>query len=226
VYLGLFTAFTQGNDGDTFTEVTGGGYARQAITFGVPAAGSTANTNTITFPEATAGQGTVTEWGIFDAASGGNMLYWGDSTDISVLTGETFSVDPGNLTVSLSGNIHQTYAHTILSATLRAGALAIPTVHVALLTAFTNDTTYTECPDASYVRRTATFAVPSNGLSDNAADITYPAMTAQQVITHTAIFDALTVGNMIFRGPLSASKTVGASKVFKFPTGALDITLA
>jgi hypothetical protein len=227
VYLGLLTAFTTGADGDTLTEVTGGGYARQSITFGAPSAGATVNTNAISFPEATGNYGTVNYAAIFDASTAGNVLYWIDPTDISVNTGETFSVDAGNLSVSLSGNLTQAYAHTLLNASLRNTALSIPSIYIALLTAFTNDSTFTECGDATYARQQTTWTAPSggNGLSDNAADVVWAAATTGFTATHAALFDASTAGNMLFRGPLSANKVVGASKVFKILTGALDVTL-
>jgi hypothetical protein len=79
VYVALFTSPT-GEDGSG-TEVSGGGYARQAVTFGAPVAGTAgrkvANTSDITFGPATAPWGTVTHVALFDAPTGGNMLYHG-----------------------------------------------------------------------------------------------------------------------------------------------------
>lgn len=93
LYLGLFTAAPGESGGGT--EVTGGAYARQALAFGAVAAQASgsqiANAGAIVFPTATAGWGTVTHVAIFDAASGGNMLYYG-----------TLTV---SLTVSASGQV-------------------------------------------------------------------------------------------------------------------------
>ena len=76
-YLGLFTAIADGED-SSFTEVVGGSYARPSSSFGEPIpTGSMANSAIITFPQATADWGTVIGHGVFDAVSGGNMLYWG-----------------------------------------------------------------------------------------------------------------------------------------------------
>jgi len=79
VYVALFTTATDKNGGGT--EVSGGGYARQAVTFGATQAGTTgrkvANSADVLFPVATASWGTVTHCAIFDAATGGNMLYQG-----------------------------------------------------------------------------------------------------------------------------------------------------
>lgn len=77
------------SDSSSGTEVTGGSYARVAVTrslanmAGTQSAGSTtassgtggttSNNNAITFPSPTANWGTVTHFGIWDASSAGNM---------------------------------------------------------------------------------------------------------------------------------------------------------
>jgi hypothetical protein len=73
-----------------------------------------------------------------------------------------------------------------------------------------------------------TGASSTDGLTDNAADITFPTPTANWgTITHFAIFDASSSGNMLFHGALAQSKTVNnGDPAPKFVTGALDITLA
>ena len=45
-----------------------------------PQAWQTSNNGAITFPTPTAGWGTVTHFGIYDAASGGNLLFFGALT--------------------------------------------------------------------------------------------------------------------------------------------------
>jgi hypothetical protein len=92
VYVGLFTAAP--TDAGGGTEVSGGSYARVAVTSslanwaGTQSAGSTTastgssgtttNNNAITFPAPTANWGTVTAFGVFDAATGGNLLVYGN----------------------------------------------------------------------------------------------------------------------------------------------------
>jgi hypothetical protein len=81
VYVGLFTVMPA-DDGTGGTEVSGGSYARQSVTFGAPSpSGQTNNSSTITFPTATAdwatGANRVVGFGIFDASSAGNLLYYG-----------------------------------------------------------------------------------------------------------------------------------------------------
>lgn len=91
LHVGLFTAAPSDTGGGT--EVTGGAYARVAVTrslanfAGTQAAASTtastgsggvtSNNAAVTFSAPTANWGNVTHFGIFDAASGGNLLIWG-----------------------------------------------------------------------------------------------------------------------------------------------------
>jgi len=100
VYLALYTS--DPTDADTGTEVSGGSYARQAITFSAPSNGSTSNSSTITFPTATGNWGTITHIGIRDASSGGNLLFYGPlATSKTITTGDQFIVNSGNLTVTI-----------------------------------------------------------------------------------------------------------------------------
>lgn len=68
----------------------------------------------------------------------------------------------------------------------------------------------------------------TGGATQNAVAITFPAPTANWgTITHFAIFDATSAGNMLFWGALSASKTVNNGDAAPtFQIGALDVTLA
>lgn len=90
-YVSLHTA-TPGAGGNQATnEATFGSYARVAVTaatgFSAAAAGATANTGLIQFPECTSGSNTVTFVAIGTASSGaGQLLYFGaltSSRDIS-----------------------------------------------------------------------------------------------------------------------------------------------
>jgi hypothetical protein len=67
----------------------------------------------------------------------------------------------------------------------------------------------------------------TGGLTDNAADITFVTASASWgIVTHVGIWDAVTGGNLLFHGALTASKTVDNGDTFKFTLGDLDITLA
>lgn len=106
VWVGLYTAAP--SDAGGGTEVTGGSYARVAIVrtgAGWNAATGTLaltdNTASIDFPTATAPWGTITHFGIFDAATAGNMIYWADLTATKTVgTGDTASFAAGSLDVT------------------------------------------------------------------------------------------------------------------------------
>ena len=100
-YLGLYTV-TPSDDGTGGTEVSGGGYARQAVTFGTPSGGSMSNSAAIEFPTATADWGTANGWGLFDASTGGNLVWYGAiTTPRQLLTGDIYRVQIGNFTLSI-----------------------------------------------------------------------------------------------------------------------------
>lgn len=101
VYVALYT--TNPTAGDTGTEVTGGSYARTAITFSAFSAAASSNSGAVTFPTATANWGTVSHWGIRDASSAGNLLYYGPFTSSqTVNSGSTFKIQAGGMTCSIS----------------------------------------------------------------------------------------------------------------------------
>lgn len=101
VYVGLYTS--DPTDANTGTEVSGGSYARTAVTFGAPSNGVSTNSAAVEFPQATASWGTVTHIGILDASTAGNLLYH-TQLDVSkaISTGDIFKINSGNLSVTLA----------------------------------------------------------------------------------------------------------------------------
>lgn len=101
VFVSLHTA--DPTDAGTGTEVSGGSYVRQAATFGAPSNGVSTTTADITYPQATAGYGTVGWVAIWDAVSTGNMLYYTAlDTAKTIDTGDIFKIAAGSLTVTLA----------------------------------------------------------------------------------------------------------------------------
>jgi len=71
------------------------------------------------------------------------------------------------------------------------------------------------------------FTSPTNGATSNAADLVFPTATADWgVITHIAIMDAPTSGNVLFWGPLSTVRTVLSGDSVRIRSGEYDITVA
>ena len=117
----------------------------------------------------------------------------------------------------------------IIDHMLRAQSYTPPaTVYVALFTSATDDAGGgTEVSGGAYARQAVTLAAASGGASENSADITFPTATANWgTITHLALMDALTGGNMLMHTPLDASKTVNNGDTFKINAGDLDVTVA
>ena len=99
-YVGLFTSDPT-ETGAAGTEVSGGSYARTAVTFSVT--GDTAsNTAAVEFPAATANWGSVSHIGVHDASTGGNMLVHAAlSTAKTIADGDVFRIPTGDLDITL-----------------------------------------------------------------------------------------------------------------------------
>jgi hypothetical protein len=101
VYVSLYTS--DPTDADSGTEVSGGSYARTAVTFGAPSNGVSTNSAAVEFPQATGSWGTVGWIGIEDASTGGNLLYHTAlDTSKTIDTGDIFKISIGSLSVTLS----------------------------------------------------------------------------------------------------------------------------
>jgi hypothetical protein len=101
VYVGLYTA--DPTDAGSGTEVSGGSYARQSVTFGAPSNGVSTNSAAVEFPQCTSTWGTISHIGILDASTSGN-LYYHTALDSSktIETGDVFKIAIGNLSVTLA----------------------------------------------------------------------------------------------------------------------------
>ena len=102
------------------------------------------------------------------------------------------------------------------------------TVYAALYTTDPTDAdTGTEVTGGSYARQSVAFGAPTDGATDNSADVTFPPATANWgTVTHIALHDSLTGGNMLFHTPLTVNKVVNDGDTFKFNAGDLDVSLA
>lgn len=98
IYAALYTVAP--SDSSAGTEVTGGSYARQAITFSAASSGSASNNTNVDFNTMPAS--TVVAVAILDADTSGNMLYWGTlTTNRTVTAGDSIRIASGALVVSL-----------------------------------------------------------------------------------------------------------------------------
>ena len=119
--------------------------------------------------------------------------------------------------------------NALINAVLRNTTYTSPaTVYVSLyLTDPTDADSGTEVSGGSYARTAVTFGAPSNGVSTNSADVTFPTCTSSwSTVTHIGIHDASTSGNLLFHTPLDTAKTIDSGDIFKIETGNLSVTLA
>lgn len=117
LHVGLLTAAPSDSGGGT--EVSGNSYARVAVTTALTAfagtqsagsttassgtGGQTSNNAAITFPTPSGTWGTVSHFGIYDASSGGNLLFWGAlSISKTINQGDTVSFPAASLTVTFA----------------------------------------------------------------------------------------------------------------------------
>lgn len=120
-----------------------------------------------------------------------------------------------------------TFETTVLQWAFTTGAATRPTAwHVGLFTAAPGEAGGgTEVSGGSYARQSTSFTVSGNNAANSAA-IEWPTASASWgTITHVAIFDAASGGNMLAYAALSASKTIGINDVLRIPAGDLDINL-
>jgi hypothetical protein len=114
---------------------------------------------------------------------------------------------------------------------LRNSAVASPaTVYLALFTSDPTETgSGTEASYVNYARQPAAWtALDGNGQTKNTTTVTFPAngnASASVVVTHAALFDAATGGNMLLHGALASSKTLQVGDVLSFAPNALTLTL-
>lgn len=107
VYIALFTV-TPTIAGTGGTEVSGNSYARATVTnngtnWTTAASGSKNNATAITFATPSGSWGTVISFGVYDALTTGNLLYFGTlSTAKPITNGDAVSFQSGTLVVTES----------------------------------------------------------------------------------------------------------------------------
>jgi len=126
----------------------------------------------------------------------------------------------------------------VLNHTLRGQTLSTPsTIYIALFTTDpTDEATGNELTDSAYVRQDAAKgesigngwtspSVSGDGMSvSNAKVIQFPPIADGSVtITHYALFDAQTGGNLLYHGAFTVSKTLEVNDVLSIDIGGLQV---
>lgn len=129
------------------------------------------------------------------------------------------------------GSFADYWENEILDHLFGKGSYTPPTIYVGLSTADPmDDASGLAEPSGNAYARVATagadWNVASGGAIANANDITFPEATdSWGTITHFALFDAASAGNMLAHGTLSVSKSISSGDTAKFAAGDLDVTL-
>ena len=101
-YIGL-SSTAPSTDGLNVTEPASGGYQRVQLTgLSEPTAGVVTNPTSISFPESTQSWGTVSYFVIFDAATEGNLLMYGELEEARTVEAATLmTLRANSLTLSV-----------------------------------------------------------------------------------------------------------------------------
>ncbi len=129
------------------------------------------------------------------------------------------------------GSFADYWENEILDHLFGKGSYTPPTIYVGLSTADpADDASGLAEPSGNGYARVATsgadWNAASGGTIDNANEITFgQASGSWGTLTHFALFDAASGGNMLAHGSLSISKTISSGDTAKFAAGDLDVSL-
>jgi hypothetical protein len=243
LYVALSTASPgEAATGASLSEVANSGnYQRAAITFATAASRAVDQTGAVTFNQATAGWGTVTDWAICTSQTygAGDVLAYGSFAASKVIAnGNTPSIATSEIDVTYSaGEISNFLSLELLDHAFRNASYASPATWIALCTSVVVDgdtgSTITE-PGANYARvqvninggGSPTWDLAASGLVDNTHAIAFTTATASWgSVVAVAICDASTAGNLLFYDNTMADQAVGNGDTASFPIGDLDITM-
>lgn len=99
LYLALYT--NAPTDSTAGTEISGGGYARQLVTFNTATTGASSNSGILEFSN-TSWSGTIVAVGLLDALTSGNLLMFTTIVpSLAVASGESVTAAPGAIVVTL-----------------------------------------------------------------------------------------------------------------------------
>jgi len=129
------------------------------------------------------------------------------------------------------GSFADYWEDEILDHLFGKGAYTPPTIYIGLSTVDPADDAsgLAEPSGNGYARVTTAAAdwnASSSGALANANAITFPeASGSWGTITHFALFDAASAGNMLAHGALGTSKAIGSGDTAEFAVGDIDVTL-
>jgi hypothetical protein len=128
------------------------------------------------------------------------------------------------------GSFSNYLENKILDHVFKTASFSVPTnIYVALSTADPGESGggIAEPSGNGYARTICnSWDAASGGATQNTNAVTFPTATGSWgTISHFALFDAATGGNMLAYGALTVSKTVTTGDTPKFNAGDIDVTL-
>jgi hypothetical protein len=239
LYFALFTSAPNASGGGT--EVSGAGYTRKAVTANttnfpaiVTAGDNISSAVDIAWPIATGSWGTVTSWGIYDASSSGNLLFF-DSLDtpVDITTGQKPKIASAALTISLSGEFGNLIEKSVLNHIFASVAWpGYATHYFALGTGATSAGLTGEASGTGYARKSLTnskaaiWGTASDSVVTNDYVIAFASAGGSWggAMAYWGIYDALTSGNLLWYGSIGTPVTI-SSGIYQWGVGELKINL-
>ena len=126
----------------------------------------------------------------------------------------------------MAGNLSDYLENKLLDHFLGTATYTKPTtVYIALYTVTPSDAGGgTQVTGGSYARQSAVFSAAAGGTTSNTANIDFAGMPAATTVA-IGVFDAITAGNLLLWGTLTANKTTDAGDTLRIATGDLDISI-
>lgn len=238
-YLGLLIATPTDTGGTEVTTAGTNGYARIscASKFAAASSRSIASNAEFLFGPSTGGPwSTVAYWGLFDAATAGNLLAYGDITDGSVGTNDSYRITSGNISFTWTSTATTKWTDAVCNAWLEhlVGRTDYGASAEAYLALFEGDPLGAGAEShtagtGGYARQSMSgkmSAASGGSITNGTAVFSYgPATASWGVVDYYAIYTAATAGTLLGGGPLDASKTVNTDDSAEYATSTFTLTM-
>lgn len=219
-------------DASGVSEPSGNGYARQSFSLNNPTTFGNvrerSNDSPIIFT-ATGDWGSVTHGVLYR----GTTAMWQGALNASrtVGVGNALSFAAGSVQIT-AGSHWSDYARDQILAVIEGGSLTAPSgLFLALSTSdpSSDGSTITE-PSGNYARQSVTLAETANNslgiiVSNTGATVFGPASTNWGNVSHMALYDAVTGGNMIAYGPVAVQQNIVSGDAYAVSINSLALTI-
>lgn len=230
-YIALFNGDpTSGGSEITATVCTN----RKSITgMSVSSGGAKSSTNSanLIFTTSASGTGTWNYIGVYDASSGGNLLWYKDITSRTIAVGNGIAIDAGDLIITSANPPSNYSADRLVNWMTGSNSFPATTTRYLAFYSGTPSTTFTEVTSdiVSGGRQAVTSVMPlaSSGSSTNNSDVAFGTSVHGNTVSYLVLLDSSSSGNIIDYAPVSGgSHFVPAGFAINVPSGSLTISAA